>query len=40
METMYLTRSSILEKVADFMEKAPGVVSLIVTLVIVAGFIG
>ena len=40
MKIINLAQNSILEKVADFLEKAPGFVSLIVTMVIIAGFIG
>ena len=40
METLSVMKNRVLEKVTDFMDKAPGLASLIVTLVIVAGFIG
>lgn len=40
METETILQNRILVKVTDFMEKAPGLVSLVITLVIIAGILG
>ena len=40
MKTISILQNRAIEKVTDFMDKVPGLVSLAVTLVIVAGFIG
>jgi hypothetical protein len=43
MKTMSISQNATVQKVTDFMDRVPGLVSLVsfaVTLVIVAGFIG
>lgn len=40
MKTISILQNTAVEKVTDFMDRVPGLVSLIVMLVIVVGFIG
>ena len=40
MKTISILRNTAVEKVTDFMDRVPGLVSLTVTLIIVVGFIG
>ena len=40
METISIFQNRTIEKITDFMDRVPGLVSLVVTLVIVFAFIG
>lgn len=40
METITGVKNTVTEKMADFLDKVPGLVSFMITLVIVAGLMG